>query len=187
MRASSQTPPRESSRSNTACAIGATSRGLPGIRRARLEPDTLEYSPNIDEEDVDPVAVGDAMKAASQPVRTVGPTARPKQLDLVAFTDYIASLRSEAETLGWVRPSPDVSNLDSLLTRLRNQLARGEFGRARASAAAFATAVESASCSDFDCPPDRALTAEARALLALNMEFLKSRIPAAAAPSETGR
>lgn len=165
----------------TVAPFVATSRGLPGIRPATLAPDVFEFGPSSDEESVDPVALVDEIKAASQHLRTVGPVAPPKNLDLVAFADYIASLRSEAATLGWVRSGADVSSVDSLLGQVRSQLASGAFGPAAASAAAFISAVESASCVELDCPLDRPMTAEARALLALNMAFLRDHIPVSVA------
>jgi len=169
----------------TVAPFTATSRGLPGIRRATLDPDVFDLTPNPDEESVDPVAVMDAIKAASQELRTLGPVAPPKNLDLVAFADYIASLRSEAATLGWVRSGANVSNVDSLLGQVRSQLASGAFGPARTTANAFISAVESASCVELDCPLDRPMTAEARALLALNMAFLRDHIPASVALETT--
>lgn len=165
----------------TVAPFVATSRGLPGIRRATLDPDVFDFMPNPDEGNVDPVALIDAVKAASQELRTVGPVAPPKDFDPVEFAEYIASLRSEAATLGWVRSGADVSNVDSLLGQVRSQLASGEFGPAAVSAAAFISAVESASCVELDCPPERPMTAEARALLALNMGFLRDRIPVSVA------
>jgi hypothetical protein len=166
---------------DTVAPFVGTSRGLPGIRRATLVPDVFDLAPNADELPIDSEEVDRAIKAADQQLRTVGPVAPPKELDFVAFAEYIASLRSEAAALGWVRSGANVSNVDSLLDRVRSQLIASNFVLARRNAAAFISAVESASCTELDCPSDRPMTAEARALLALNMAYLLEHIPVVAA------
>jgi hypothetical protein len=154
----------------------ATSRGLPGIRRATLVPDVYDQSPDLDETDADPGAVMQAVIAARQELQTIGPVAPPKAFEAVAFADYIASLRTEAATLGWVRAGANMATVDSTLLQLRAQLQSGANGAARATASALIAAVESSSCADFVCPPSMAMTSEARALLALNTAYLQARI-----------
>jgi hypothetical protein len=152
----------------------ATSRGLPGLRDAELVPEVA------DDESADPAAVAARLEAASQKLRTVGPVAPPKPFDPAAFANYVAALRAECATQGWIRAGSDTAELDRLLTEVRDRLAARAPGDATESADAFIAAVERASCVDFDCPEDRALTAEARALLAGNMRFLRERMPAPA-------
>jgi hypothetical protein len=121
-----------------------------------------------------------AVKNASQNITTIGPVAPPKNFDLVAFADYIGSLRTDAATQGWVRAGADMSAIDALQAQVRSQLASQSYSAARTSGASYVSAVQTAACTDFDCPASKAMTAEAGALLALNMSYLLSQIPAPA-------
>ena len=167
----------------TAEGFVLSSPGLPGIRDAALEADLWDHLPNVDDPNVDTDAdeTAEGIEASALRVKTIGPVAPPKTLDLVVFADYLSSLRNEAAALGWVRSSAGVSGVDSLIGQMRGQLATGAFGPARITATALIAAVESASCAELDCPLDRPMTAEARGLLSLNTAFLRDHIPAPAA------
>lgn len=157
-----------------ALAFVVSSRGLPGVREAELVPEVADAP---EAADANPGAAAASLEAASLKLRTVGPVAPPQPLDLAAFANYIAALRADCAAEGWIRAGADVTELDRLLTEVRDRLAGREQADARPSADGFIAAVERAACTDFDCPADRALTAEARALLALNMAFLRARMP----------
>jgi len=147
-----------------------------------LDPDVFDYEPDADAPGApDGAAIVAAVKAAAQDMTTIGPVAPPKNFDLVAFADYIGSLRTDATTQGWVRAGADVSTIDALQALVRSQLASQSYSAARASATSYVSAVQAAACTDFDCPASKPMTAEAAALLAL-----KHDLPAGSDPRTRG-
>jgi hypothetical protein len=156
-----------------------TSRGLPGIREARLKADLYDELPNPDEpgSDVTVEGIGDALEDAALRAETLGPVAPPADFSPVAFAAAIASLRTVAERHGWVRPGRGVTEMDALLAEVRDALARDDLSRARVRSSAFVDQVEAISCATFDCPVSPPLTSEARALLGFNMQYLRDQLP----------
>lgn len=160
----------------------ATSRGLPAIRDGAVDSNIVEFLPSVDES---PGGLDDAdakMALGRQTLRTIGPAAPPAELDVLQFLTDIETMRAEARNLGWIRPGVVQMQVDSKIAQLRAQLEQGSINPARQRAAEIIASVEAAACTDFVCPPDRAFTAEARALLVENLRFLVSRLPEVTEP-----
>ena len=177
----------------SALAIGSqdsgfvvTSYGLPGIRSAQLEADLFDSLPNADdpESGVTTAEVVAASKESALKISTVGPVAPPKNFTFASLATDIASLRMQAAEQGWVRSGPGLAQMDALLGQVQAAIAQDALGTARSKADAFIAQVNAISCSTYDCPSSTALTSEARALLAYNMQYLRDRLraPSQSAP-----
>lgn len=155
-------------------------RALPGIREARLAPDILDLLPSEDELDaldLVPSDLREETRAGEQIVKTVAPVGPPAQLDLAAFVGEIAGFHATALEEDWIRDPSVATQLSGFLDQLQVALAAEDFSAARLAALELVNQVESQSCADFDCPLSVPLTAEARALLAINGRFVLAQIP----------
>jgi hypothetical protein len=158
------------------------SSGLPTIRDATLEADWTYVALRDEATDADRRLADQEYAQTIQMVRTLAPYAPPEPLSLPAFSRNLQALRSEAQSLGWARPGPSLTNLDSLLAQIQSALDENRLGTARSLAVSFIGQVERLGCSTFDCPGDATLTSEARALLGINMAFLRDQLPTNSAP-----
>jgi hypothetical protein len=162
-----------------AILVSLESKGLPGIREVTFIPDIWDFRPNVDDPDldVDPAAVAAAVLAANQTVKTVGPVAPPREFSALAFADEILRLRDQARTLGWIRSGAQADAVDALLDGLRTALVSGATATAYDSIAQLIQEVDAAACAGFDCGESSTFTAEARALLVVNLRYLKDQLP----------
>lgn len=160
----------------------AVCRGLPGIRTLRVTPDLFDMLPNFEETDVEIDEYTAAVDNSDQLVRTVGPVAPPAEFTPRGFLQEVLTLRDDAVTAGWIRTPSATATLTSLLSRLDQELASNSFAAARNTAEQAAQEVERISCNNFACDPSQPLTAEARALLAMNLRYLAARLPVVTQP-----
>jgi hypothetical protein len=121
-----------------------------------------------------------AMNAADFDTRVVGPVGPPLDATPAAMAADIEALRAEARTLGWIRTDAAAESLRVQLSTLSSALAQSDFSLAKRTARAFLSDVSATGCTTFECPPTKALTSDAYALMFFNMEYLRSLIPNAA-------
>jgi len=157
--------------------------GLPGIRTAKFEADLWKFLPlSNTETGISPEEISQAIDAAALHVRTIGPVAPPASFTASGFLSEILQLRADAEAEGWIRSGSGVASVDTLLQRLGKDIAAENWAAAERIAERAAQEVEKISCADFACAPTIPMTAEARALLAVNLRYLGSRLPTSADP-----
>lgn len=151
--------------------------GLPGIRDVVIEADYSEITPNPDEMEISVDDIGDALREARQKVRVVGPVAPPAIFVLHEFAGEIDALRVGAREEGWIRSDAWSVSIADSLRAIESDLAAESYVAAKPRIADLIRSVEANSCTEFDCPEAIPLTAEARALLAINLRYLLGRIP----------
>ncbi|MCU0669585.1 MAG: hypothetical protein MUF70_09565 [Myxococcota bacterium] len=153
-----------------------SSRALPGVREARLEPDLHEHLPNVDE-NPEAEAVYDEVPASAQVSSTIGPMAPPEPFSPRAFADDIGSMIDVARARGWIGTNESKEALSLALDELRTALDASEFNDARSAAASFITFVNLNGCGVYTCGGSLSISSEGYALLRYNMEYLRDRIP----------
>jgi len=155
-----------------------TSYGIPGIRKAILEPDYI-----VDMEDV-PDDAGDLYEyldniynSIAYHTSTLGPTAPPAAFDAVRFIDYIISMKHEAASLGWITNKGIINSLDAKLENAKKAIERNSLTSAKNVLEAFINEVEAQGCETYDnCPEGKHLTPEGHALLKYNARYLIDRL-----------
>jgi hypothetical protein len=153
-----------------------SSAALPGIRDARVRPDLWQFLPDID---ADPAGeeLYDQVPSSSQIIKTVGPVAPPANFSPRAFADEIEVMVNEARAQGWIATDEAKLPLTDSLAALKTALDASDFNDARSAASGFIAQVNLTGCGVFNCGGSQQISSEAYALLRMNMEYLRDRIP----------
>jgi len=151
------------------------SRGLPGIRSATLEP-FFRQTP-VDEATPENTERLKAIeKAIEVTLKTVGPTAPPKDFVPIEFLNYLITLLHDSRKLGWIKVEGIHKSLLAKLLEAKRALEKGQSRIAKNTLNAFLNEVRAVSCQEFSCPGNKPLTSEAYALLFFNGQFLWERL-----------
>jgi hypothetical protein len=161
----------------TAVLFAFQSRGLPTIREGRAHPNNFSSLPNFEESDLTEEEYFGALDAADYHFMTIGPLPPPVAFDPRLFLGEILDLRSRAELLGWVKPSPALQRIDSILTELDASLGAASVSRSRQLILHILMEIEGNACREFSCAAEKPFSSEGYALLALNLRFLEERLP----------
>jgi hypothetical protein len=154
------------------------SRGLPTIREAALLADYVYVVPGEKSaSDEDARLARENYQKARVPAKTIGPTAPPEPFQATEFLDSIVSLRQQAEAMGWIRPGAEMQSLDIRLAELRSALSSASRGGARGIASELIQDVERLSCAGPACSDASTIRPEGHALLAINLAYLRDRLP----------
>jgi hypothetical protein len=159
-----------------------TSEGLPAIRDALLEPRLVFFTEGESATEEDAERARAQYLAAVRSVRTIAPAAPPQPFDAAAFLDSLRGQALEAEQLGWIRGPVESESILSHIERIDAALLEGSVGRARSLTESLMGAVDENSCAGFECPPSVPFLAEARALLGVNLRYLRDQLPANSPP-----
>jgi hypothetical protein len=153
--------------------------GLPTIREGLAHPSNFSSLPNFEENEMTEEEYFSAVEAANYHFVTIGPIPPPAAFTPNLFVAEIINLRSRAEFLGWVKPGPALRQVDSFLTKIETSIDQGNLARARQLVQQALAEVENNACRELACTEEKSLSAEAYALLAINLRFLLERLPAA--------
>jgi hypothetical protein len=160
--------------SKTVSGFQLTSRGLPVVRSAILQPyadvNTLPIPPPTGTDDlkryVDQV---NAFKASvSFKVLTIGPSAPPADFKAADFLNTIINTKEQAVQQGWIRDQGIGISLDAKLNAAKASLARGNNHAA--------TNELNALLHEVNAQGGKQLSSEAVALLTFNTQYLISKI-----------
>jgi len=151
------------------------SRGLPGIRSIFLEP-FFRQTP-VDEATPENT---ERLKAIEQAIvvtlKTVGPTAPPKDFVAVEFLNYLISLLHDSRQQGWITGDGAHKSLLAKLSNAKRKLEAGQNHVAKNMLNALLNEVQATSCQQFSCPGNKPLTSAAYALLYFNGQYLWERL-----------
>ncbi len=152
-----------------------TSRGLPGIRNAQVQPD-IDYD-NLPDEFTDPEKSKQLRDSLIFRTVTVGPKAPPQNFVPLDFLNYLIRLLHQSRANGWVTRDGVQQSLLAKLTNAKRKLEARETDTAKNMLGAFLNEVSATSCHDFSCLGNKPLTSEAYALLFFNGQYLADRLP----------
>lgn len=143
-----------------------TSRGLPGIRDFRIEPDLM---PPSEESDITIEQIQEVEDKVAFFGKTIGPTAPPRDMDFKAFLEAIRSYINESVTLGWLIDPTLTNTLKTYLDTTGAYIDANDPTQAKAVLQEFMSTIEQASSNQ--------RTPEAQALLYFNAKYLKDTLP----------
>jgi len=152
-----------------------TSRGLPGIRTVSVEP-RFNQTPVEEATAEDEKRIKEIENAIVVTLKSVGPTAPPKDFVAIEFLNYLISLVYDSHTNGWIKPDGIRQSLLARLINAKRQLEKGQNKPAKNILKAFLNEVQATSCQELTCRGNKPLTSEAYALLFFNGEFLHDRL-----------
>lgn len=148
-----------------------TSRGLPGIRATQIKPKFKQTPVEATDENTERLRAIKKTIVVTQ--QTIGPTAPPAVFVAADFVTSLEGLKHEAQALGWITNEGVVKSLDVKLDQVRKHLQAGSTKTAGNVLQAFMNEVSAQGCSTYEvCPPGKALTPEASALLYFNAKYL---------------
>ena len=160
----------------TVSGFALLSRGVPGIRVAKLEvPREHEIGQYV--HDIPDFEIAEALAQADFTASVVAPVGPLANATPAAVATEVEALRQQARTIGWIRTDAAAESLRAKLATLSSALAQNDFPVAKRTARAFLDEVVATGCTTFSCAPEKALTAEAYALLFFNAEYLRGLIP----------
>lgn len=146
------------------------SRGLPGIRDIKIEPDwMMVVEGSVTDEDV---SVSRAVKQQlTVTKKTVGPTAPPGQygMDLRGLLEKIYGYITESAALGWLADAALADSLRAKLDAAKQFMNTDDGTQAKTTLGEFMTLLDNAS------PAQR--TSEGYGLLYYNAKYVKDRLP----------
>jgi hypothetical protein len=120
------------------------------------------------------------LKAIEQAIvvtlKTVGPTAPPKDFVAVEFLNYLISLLHDSRQQGWITGDGAHKSLLAKLSNAKRKLEAGQNHVAKNMLNALLNEVQATSCQQFSCPGNKPLTSEAYALLYFNGQYLWERL-----------
>ncbi len=156
--------------------LSLTSRGLPGVREARLQP-PVPYG-DLPEQYDDPDELAKFVDTLMLRTKTVAPKAPPANFVPLEFLNYLIALLHDSRQQGWIKVDGIHQSLLAELLAAKRSLEAGRDEPARGQLKAFANEVQAVSCPEFSCPGNKPLTSEAYALLYFNGQYLVERLPA---------
>lgn len=116
-------------------------------------------------------------KAIAVTLKTIGPTAPPKDFVPLEFLNYLLTLLHDSRQLGWITGDGVHQSLLAKLLNAKRKLEAGQGAVAKNLLKAFLNEVQAVSCPEFTCPGNKPLTSEAYALLYFNGQYLWERLP----------
>ncbi|GAB4536928.1 MAG: hypothetical protein Fur0020_05280 [Thermodesulfovibrionia bacterium] len=147
-----------------------TSRGLPGIRDFRIEPDLI---PPSEESDITIEQIQEVEDKVAFKGKTIGPTAPPANFKPIDFLNYIIDLKHQSVSLGWIKNEGIENSLDAKMENAGKKIEAGDTKTAKNILNAFINEVEAQGCETYEkCPEGKHLTPEAYALLKYNVRYL---------------
>lgn len=150
------------------------SRGLPGIREFRIQPDLI---PPSEESDITAEQIRAVKDKVAFTGKTIGSTAPPADFKPLDFLDRIISMKHEAFSFGWINDKGIENSLDVKLDNAKKAMERGNIVAAKNILNAFVNEVEAQGCkSHDDCPPGKHIVPEAYALLKYNAQYLMDKL-----------
>jgi hypothetical protein len=116
-------------------------------------------------------------KAIAVTLKTMGPTAPPKDFVPLEFLNYLLTLLHDSRQQGWIKVDGIHQSLLAKLLNAKRKLEAGQGAVAKNILNAFLNEVQAVSCPEVTCPGNKPLTSEAYALLFFNGQFLWERLP----------
>ncbi len=150
-----------------------TSRGLPGLRDFRIEPELIPPPEGeITREQIKEVKDKVAFKG-----KTLSPTAPPANFVALDFLTYLIDLKHQAAGLGWITNPGVEDSLDVKLDQVKAKLQAGDTKTAANQLSAFLNEVSAQGCESYDnCPTGKHLLPEAWGLLYFNGKYLLDKL-----------
>jgi hypothetical protein len=151
------------------------SRGVPGIRSIIVHP-KFKQTPVPDATATDVERIRTIEKAIAVTLKTVSPTAPPKEFVALDFLNYLITLVYDSRNLGWIKVDGVKQSLLAKLLTAKRKLEGKDTSEAQNLLNAFLNEVRAVSCPEFTCPGNKPLTSEAYALLFFNGQYLLARL-----------